>query len=326
MADMKFLKWALNESAAFSTNFFSATGCTARIEQTAASITEQGHCVIKLVNLRNGSLEEAEDFLTTLCSLTDEEKRKWRKEYSSAGGGSANFFQNDPTALRAKKLNQAANTFAVEEHGSCVIRVPKEHLTPLMDSHNKQLLLDKTKLDSVAVNELLQLQLFGSEEALSTAKQVLKSVVWHCQWGISSVRVTELLSRRPATSIMLRLSPMNALLKPFEKIMNAANDKVRIGKDKTICQVICEDNQLSRKHALIFFDSAKGSVYLQDQSTNGTYLNGHRLPLSAAVQQAKGKKGKDQKVRLFHGDEILFKNPNSEGCNDYGFIVNVEYV
>merc|ERR1719421_113440 len=55
---------------------------------------------------------------------------------------------------------------------------------------------------------------------------------------------------------------------------------------------------ISRKQCTITFEPHKGACYMQDLSTNGTYLNGKRLP------RPPYKNPQDARVRLFHGAEL----------------------
>merc|ERR1712194_947968 len=70
----------------------------------------------------------------------------------------------------------------------------------------------------------------------------------------------------------------------------------------------------SRHHCCITFEPAKGVVYIVDLSTNGTFLNGTRLPSK-----------KLGKVILSHGDEVLFRDPKS-GDTEFGYICNLTEV
>ena len=67
----------------------------------------------------------------------------------------------------------------------------------------------------------------------------------------------------------------------------------------------------SRSHCAIELDEKRGGVYVVDYSTNGTYLNGIKLPSS-----------KHGKVLLSHGDELLLKDP-ATGNQEFGYIVNL---
>jgi len=71
---------------------------------------------------------------------------------------------------------------------------------------------------------------------------------------------------------------------------------------------------MSRQHCLISFDATKGIVYIADLSTNGTWINGVRLPSK-----------KLGKVMLSHGDELLLRDPGS-GDTEFGYICNLKEV
>eukprot|EP00415_Alexandrium_ostenfeldii_P004728 UN4728 len=102
-------------------------------------------------------------------------------------------------------------------------------------------------------------------------------------------------------------------LVPAEKMLNAKEHKMTIGKEKNN-DVSIHDAVVSRHHCLLSFDEAKGAVYVTDLSTNGTYLNGTRLPSK-----------KLGKVLLSHGDELLLKDPKT-GDMEFGFICNLKEV
>mmetsp|Transcript_18125 Transcript_18125/g.58737 ORF Transcript_18125/g.58737 Transcript_18125/m.58737 type:complete len:108 (+) Transcript_18125:206-529(+) len=70
---------------------------------------------------------------------------------------------------------------------------------------------------------------------------------------------------------------------------------------------------VSRTHAVVELEQRKGAVYVCDMSTNGTFLNGRRLPPKASG-----------KVMLSHGDELLFQDPTAPGGHEFGYMVNIE--
>lgn len=74
---------------------------------------------------------------------------------------------------------------------------------------------------------------------------------------------------------------------------------------------VIDDAMISRQHCVIDYEWRKGGVYVTDFSTNGTVLNGKRLP-------PHGK----SKVFLAHGDELLFK-VEKEGISEFGYVVNL---
>lgn len=69
-----------------------------------------------------------------------------------------------------------------------------------------------------------------------------------------------------------------------------------LGKDNRICDILCENESISRQHAVIQFRlivrhnedgsfSEEVKPYLMDlESTNGTYLNGERIESSRYIQ------------------------------------------
>merc|ERR1711957_628975 len=109
-------------------------------------------------------------------------------------------------------------------------------------------------------------------------------------------------------------SPMTVnKLKSAEKMFNSSQTQMSMGKDAQN-DVVIKESVLSRHHCCITFEPAKGVVYIVDLSTNGTFLNGTRLPSK-----------KLGKVILSHGDEILFRNPE-HGDTEFGYICNLTEV
>merc|ERR1711976_1043994 len=95
--------------------------------------------------------------------------------------------------------------------------------------------------------------------------------------------------------------------------------KLRIGSQAGPqgCQMVVEGVPgVSRKHCTITFEPERGACYVQDLSTNGTYLNGKRLP------RPPYKNPQDARVRLFHGDELFFRL-RSEETEELGYVVNL---
>mmetsp|Transcript_80920 Transcript_80920/g.219322 ORF Transcript_80920/g.219322 Transcript_80920/m.219322 type:complete len:142 (+) Transcript_80920:1-426(+) len=137
----------------------------------------------------------------------------------------------------------------------------------------------------------------------------------HCLWGISEAKVLHLLKPPPQNSdqgfsVLLRLSPMHNL-RPFEVTFTSARKAVSLGKDADN-DLVVSDQLVSRRHCVIELDNQRGGVFVADFSTNGTFLNGRRLP---AKNQGK--------VILMHGDELLLKDPQ-QGDAEFGYIVNLK--
>ena len=66
--------------------------------------------------------------------------------------------------------------------------------------------------------------------------------------------------------------------------------------------------RLDRIRQAIELDIERRGVYVIDASTNGTFLNGRKLPPKQSA-----------KVLLIHGDELNLHGPTSE----FGFMVNL---
>merc|ERR1712151_551162 len=122
--------------------------------------------------------------------------------------------------------------------------------------------------------------------------------------------VRRLLSPRTTEIMYARLSPIGNGLKPVEKALSSSSPALSMGKDLGNDAVIA-DELISRQHFVLELDMAKGVVYIVDLSTNGTFLNGKRLP-----QKKRGK------IMVSHGDELMLKDPNQNGI-DLGYLVNL---
>jgi len=190
------------------------------------------------------------------------------------------------------------------------IQVPKELVEHLMTPEHRQILMEETGVDAEWAPEEALVQLRGSQEQVKKATRLLQRVLMHCNWGRSERKVRQLLKPRFVESVICRLSPMNTL-RPLEKTLNASSPILSIGKDKQNDLVIV-DQTVSRQHCILELDPERGAVYALDCSTNGTFLNGHRLPSKQVG-----------KVLLSHGDELLLKDPGS-GDGEYGYIVNLK--
>lgn len=58
-----------------------------------------------------------------------------------------------------------------------------------------------------------------------------------------------------------------------------AGEKIVIGRDPRICNLVLAGSKVSRKHCVIRYEAAENQYYLQDSSKNGTYMeNGVRIP------------------------------------------------
>jgi len=187
--------------------------------------------------------------------------------------------------------------------------VPRHIVDHLMTVDNCRLLTEGT--GAVAEWNLgdREVVLIGSADQVSAAKAKLQRLVTHCVWGVYEEKVRRLLSQRVVETMLVRLSPMGASLNPVEKELSTGNLTLSMGKDRSN-DVLIMDDMISRQHCVLELDSAKGCVYVVDYSTNGTYLNGKRLP-----PRTKGK------IVLSHGDELSMKDPAQD--SELAYVVNL---
>mmetsp|Transcript_13993 Transcript_13993/g.38236 ORF Transcript_13993/g.38236 Transcript_13993/m.38236 type:complete len:375 (+) Transcript_13993:198-1322(+) len=189
------------------------------------------------------------------------------------------------------------------------ITVQKELVEHLMTPEHRRLLTEESGSNVEWAPEEAKVLLSGSAEQIQRAKRLLARVMMHCRWGYAESKVKRLLKPRRVESVLCRLSPMNTL-KNVQKTMSPSQPILTIGKDKSN-DVVIADALISRQHCILEFDEDRGALYVLDCSTNGTFLNGLRLPSKTVG-----------KVLLSHGDELLFKDPAS-GEQEFGYIVNI---
>lgn len=208
-----------------------------------------------------------------------------------------------------------------EEAAETVLKLAPRLLESLLDPDNQPKLLARTGLSSASLNqEGLVVLKATTRKGLMKALAQLRRVAYHCQWGCTKEKVAALLSERPAkpvTSIVVRLAATSSRLQSHESRLSLKVRKLRIGTQAGVCQLVMEGVPgLSRKHCTITFEPDRGACYVQDLSTNGTYLNGKRLP------RPPYKKVEDARVRLFHGDELFFRL-RTDDMEELGYVVNL---
>jgi len=201
----------------------------------------------------------------------------------------------------------------VEAQQTRVVSVPEKLVAHLMTPEHRQMLTEESGADVEWAPDQGKVRLQGFAKQLGVAARLLARVEMHCHWGSSEEKVRRLLRRRQVNSVLCRLSPMTVnRLMPVERMFTSQSSKMSIGKDKHN-HVVVHDPLVSRHHCLVSLDAGKGVVYVTDLSTNGTYLNGRRLPSK-----------KLGKVLLSHGDELLLKDPQTD--DEFGFICNLKEV
>lgn len=224
-------------------------------------------------------------------------------------------FSHDPQELRVGAPATEGMTFSNLEVGQVAtsMSIPRNQLSHFMTESTRRLLSDASGVSEVAWDlEGAQVTICGTAQQVECAEQLVKRVVTHCKWGVSEAKVHGLLSPRPVTMVRIRLSPMVPALKQMVFNLSASKRKVSIGSDSSN-DLMLKAPLISRTHAVLELIPAKGAVYAVDVSTNGTFLNGVRLPSKSAG-----------KVTLFHGDELLFPEANNQF--EFGYIVNLEMI
>lgn len=208
-----------------------------------------------------------------------------------------------------------------EAESRTVLKMPSKLHAALLHPDNTEKLLARTGLASAALNGqgLVALRAH-SPKGLQKALSQLRRVAYHCQWGCSTAKVGALLSEKPlkpTSTMVVRLAATSSRLQSHEAKLTFKVRKLRVGTQAGACNLVIEGVPgLSRRHCTITFEPEKGTCYLQDLSTNGTYLNGKRLP------RPPYKHPQDARVRLFHGDEMLFKLRIHDG-EELGYVVNL---
>ncbi|CAK8990615.1 unnamed protein product [Durusdinium trenchii] len=111
-------------------------------------------------------------------------------------------------------------------------------------------------------------------------------------------------------AIALRLEPLKSGLPEYEKVLGEQKQTVSIGCNRGKVDVAVRDEAVSKKHVSLSIVGIHGELALSvmDHSTNGSFLNGHRLP------------EKNKRYRIRNGDKLTLKAPDIE--EDYGWKVD----
>jgi hypothetical protein len=216
---------------------------------------------------------------------------------------------NMTTEPRVETTQMDFSKLTAQNLSSATIPISKKLVEYLMTPECRRLLLEESGANVDFVPDEATIQLSGSAEQVKRAQRLLARVLMHCRWGISTDKVRRLLKPHRAESVLCRLSPMNTL-RAAKKTLSPGQKLMTLGKDPKNDSVL-RHAVVSRQHVILELDPDRGAVYVIDSSTNGTWLNGTKLP---------SKQG--GKVLLSHGDELLLKDP-STGEQDFGYIVNL---
>lgn len=312
-ADLNFLKKILAGSSQYLTQIY---------EETAVNVSlgvENGRTVVMMRADPNGSLNQAKTRIEKIYSLPPDRQVALLTEYclpslAQLQGGGAGMAAMGVLPVQAHVETTPMDFSKTgQDHGQGrSIPVPRQLWPHLATAKHRLMIKEMAGTEVVWDHGACQVNLRGSADQLKAAARLVARVLMHCRWGSNEAKVSRLLKPKQLESALVRLSPMSAL-RPAQKLLNTAHPTMTMGKDKNNDAVI-KDGAASRLHCVLELDKERGAVYCLDLSTNGTYLNGLRLP------------GKDAgKVLLSHGDELLFKDPAAMGGDpEFGFIVNIE--
>merc|ERR1719329_1585141 len=224
-------------------------------------------------------------------------------------------FSHDLNELREGFPVTEGMNFSSMEAGQVMtsVSIPRNQLPHIMTESARRILADASGVSEVAWDlEEAQVTLSGTAQQVECAEQLMKRVVTHCKWGVHEAKVHGLLLQRPVSMVRIRLSPMIPSLKQTVFNLSASQRKVSIGSDGSN-DLVLKAPLISRTHAVLELFPSKGAVYAVDKSTNGTFLNGIKLPSKSSG-----------KVAVFHGDELLF--PEAKNQFEFGYIVNLEMI
>eukprot|EP00746_Dinoflagellata_sp_MGD_P137161 gnl/MRDRNA2_/MRDRNA2_70984_c0_seq3.p1 gnl/MRDRNA2_/MRDRNA2_70984_c0~~gnl/MRDRNA2_/MRDRNA2_70984_c0_seq3.p1 ORF type:complete len:267 (-),score=48.82 gnl/MRDRNA2_/MRDRNA2_70984_c0_seq3:38-781(-) len=201
-----------------------------------------------------------------------------------------------------------------EDGGPAQVAIDPKIAQYAMTASNRKLLSEQCGMRLVTWDASSGMaSLYGSAEQVKACARVIARVASHCSWGISEDKVSRIIKPRKVEAVVIRLAPLIETLPSFEKRLTTAIRQLTIGKEKGTNDLAIPDATISRQHCILEFDVSKGAVYIVDSSTNGTFLNGTRLPAKMSG-----------KVILSHGDEILFKDSISNPEQDFGWMVNID--
>eukprot|EP00931_Biecheleriopsis_adriatica_P116004 TRINITY_DN9171_c0_g1_i1.p1 TRINITY_DN9171_c0_g1~~TRINITY_DN9171_c0_g1_i1.p1 ORF type:complete len:259 (-),score=67.90 TRINITY_DN9171_c0_g1_i1:121-864(-) len=146
----------------------------------------------------------------------------------------------------------------------------------------------------------------GSSPSVKTAQQLLPPAQ---VYGFDSSQRLESKGTK-GKAIALRLEPLKPGLPEFEKVLGEHKQEVVIGSNRGRVDVVVHDDAISKKHLSLSLVGIHGELALSilDHSTNGSYLNGNRLP------------AKNKRFRIRSGDKLTLKAPSLD--EDYGWKVD----
>jgi hypothetical protein len=257
-------------------------------EEHRCAVTYDG----EFIKLRGSDVEAVKRRITGMFALNIVQKEKLLGQF---GGSTTEVGDTVVTVPVVKDLGhlQTATRALPSGLAPCV----RENLPALQRLSGAEVNMDGTTLAAV-----------GTKAHLARLQEILDRVTRHCSYGASATKVAQILDPPQLQNVLIRLAPMHESLPDVRVTLTADKPQVAIGKDRG-CQVVVNGAMVSRIHAVVEFDVQRHGVYIIDASTNGTFLNGKKLPPKQSA-----------KVLISHGDEINLHGPDGE----FGFMVNIQ--
>lgn len=202
------------------------------------------------------------------------------------------------------------------DHTTSSFAVPRDQRKVFMTAETAQALCDASGGGQVEWEPSRGVvTVSGTAAQVESAGSHVRRVTTHCKWGANPAKIVGILRLCERTTARLRLAPMVPTLRQVDVTLAGASLQLTMGSDASN-HVPLKGSLISRAHVVLEFMPSKGAVYIADVSTNGTFLNGVRLPPKSSG-----------KVLVWHGDELLFPEPGKDVRNlEFGYMVNLEFI
>lgn len=227
-------------------------------------------------------------------------------------------FSHDADELRSGAPATTEMDFSNLESGlvTRTFKIPKRQAQDLMTEATRLLLAKAAGDCGVSWEpEAFRVTMSGTSLQVERAGQLLKRLSTHCNWGVSRAKIEGILCPAERATARIRLSPMATTLKQASVSLTISKPQFTIGSGASN-DLVVKGPLMSRAHTLLEFSPSRGALYVVDLSTNGTFLNGVRLPCKSSG-----------KVFVCHGDELLFPEAKQEvRTMEFGYMVNLELV
>lgn len=228
-------------------------------------------------------------------------------------------FSHNPAELRAgMPATEGINFANLDSSANDITRtlsIPKSQLGYFTTDRAREQIIKSCGVSQVTWDaKSSKITVFGTTQQVESAEQLLQRVTTHCKWGVNEAKVQWLLSPQTCTSARLILAPMTPSLKQMTFNLTELKSQISIGSGSSN-DLTLKGGLVSRVHVVMELVPSKGALYIVDQSTNGTFLNGMRLPAKASGR-----------VIVTHGDELLFPEPNKPiESAEFGYMINLEF-